>query len=176
MQAFRLAVRRAAPSWSDGLSAKAMVLDNSRSDPALRLGAVDALVGYHLRRANTAMGNDFARAIEGTGLRQVLFGILSVVAANAGINQAAVGRLLGIHRANMVVLVNELIEKGWIARRADDADRRAFVLHLTPEGDGVFADAERRLHAHEASLLADLDAAERAQLIALLSRIASHEA
>ncbi|AMB47068.1 MULTISPECIES: MarR family winged helix-turn-helix transcriptional regulator [Methylobacteriaceae] len=156
--------------------AKATELVIAPADLQPRLGAIEDLVGYHLRRASTAVRNDFARVIEGSGMRQVLFGILSVVEANPGINQGAIGRVLGIHRANMVVLVNELIEKGWISRRADEADRRAFVLDLTPEGQAVFAEVRRQLHAHEATLLAELDAAECAQLIALLRRIGSKDA
>ena len=54
------------------------------------LGALESLVGYHLRRASSVFSNDFGRAIEGTGMRQVLFGILSVVGANKDINQGEV--------------------------------------------------------------------------------------
>ena len=65
------------------------------------IGILGDLVGYHLRRASTVIGNDFAVALDGTRIRQVLFAILSIVKHNPGINQGAVGRALGIQRANM---------------------------------------------------------------------------
>ncbi|MGY2051352.1 MarR family winged helix-turn-helix transcriptional regulator [Methylobacterium sp. JK268] len=148
---------------------------SAESDSTPALGEIETLVGYHLRRASAGMGADFARVLAGTGMRQVLYGILSIVAANPGINQGAVGRALGIKRANMVVLVNELLELGWIDRTVSSEDRRAFALALSPAGRTVFAAATERLRAHEEAMLAALSAGERAQLIGLLGRIAGRE-
>ena len=53
-------------------------------DEAASLGVLAELIGYRMRRASGVIGTDFARALEGTGIRQVLFGILSIVAANPG--------------------------------------------------------------------------------------------
>ena len=53
------------------------------TDP-VDLGALTSLVGYHLRRASSVFAVDFTRALEGTGMRQVPFGIMSVVGANPG--------------------------------------------------------------------------------------------
>ena len=55
------------------------------------IGVLQDLAGYHLRRAANAFAADFAQALEGTGVRQVLFGILVVVAANPGINREPPG-------------------------------------------------------------------------------------
>jgi len=135
------------------------------------LGVLDELIGYHLRRASAVLATDFARMLEGTDMRQVLFGILSIVRENPGINQGAVGRTLGIQRANMVGPVNDLAERGLIERKADKEDRRAFSLALTPKGEALFDDVLARIRAHEEAMLADLSTAERATLIDLLGRI-----
>jgi DNA-binding MarR family transcriptional regulator len=139
--------------------------------PPIDLGPIDSFIGYHMRRASAALGSDFARAVEGTGMRQVLFGILSVISANPGINQGSVGRVLGIQRPNMVTLVNELIQRDLVTRAVDTDDRRAFVLSLTPAGEAVVAETLARLRRHEERMLSDLSATERATLIRLLSRI-----
>lgn len=136
-----------------------------------KIGALAPLVGYHLRRASGVFSVDFAVAMEGSGLRQVPFAVLSVVAANPGINQGSVGRILSIKRANMVALINELIDRGLIDRSVDPGDRRAFVLTLTAAGDAALADALVRIDAHEARLLSEFTADERATLLDLLSRI-----
>lgn len=135
------------------------------------LGVLDELVGYHMRRASAVIGSDFARAIAGTGMRQVLFAILSVITANPGINQGAVGRALGIQRANMVSLVNELVDAGLVLRETAADDRRAFSLNLTPAGEEKVRHTLVRIRAHEDRLLSGLSAAERIQLVDLLARI-----
>ncbi|RHW19238.1 MarR family transcriptional regulator [Sphingomonas gilva] len=142
----------------------------------IALGILDDLAGYHLRRASSVFANDFARALAGTGMRQVLFGILSIIAANPRINQGNVGRALGIQRANMVSLVNELVDRDLVLREVAADDRRAFSLTLTPAGRKIVAQCVKLIEAHEARLLADLSAKERTALIAMLSRIEAKEA
>ena len=139
------------------------------------IGILEDLVGYHLRRASTVVGNDFALALDGTRIRQVLFAILSIVKHNPGINQGAVGRALGIQRAEMVSLINELVDRALVDRKTSSEDRRAFSLTLTGEGEAMFDDCVKRINAHEDSLLSDLSTDERALLIDLLSRIEAKE-
>lgn len=135
------------------------------------LGPLGALAGYHLRRASAAVGSDYFRTVEPDGMRQVLFGVLSVISANPGINQGNVGRILGIQRPNMVALVNELIANGWVTRTVDSVDRRAFILNLTPDGGKAIAATLTLIHEHEERMLRDLSTQERRTLIRLLGRI-----
>lgn len=145
-------------------------MSEAQETPSL-IGALSPLVGYHLRRASAVFSADFAVAVEGTGMRQVLMGILAVVAASPGINQGAVGRLLGIKRANMVSLITELVDSKLILRDTDPADRRAFALSITPEGLRLMTFCLRRIEAHERRLLEGFTAEETATLLDLLGRI-----
>ncbi|OAN62798.1 hypothetical protein A7X12_21710 [Sphingomonas sp. TDK1] len=135
------------------------------------LGALAPLVGYHLRRALSAFTADFTAAMDGTGLRQVPLAVLAIVQANPGINQGAAGRMLGIKRANMVALINDLVDKQLIERVVDSSDRRAFSLTLTQAGERAMADAIARIQAHERRMLSDMTEEERGLLLDLLSRI-----
>ncbi len=141
------------------------------TEPTPHTRTLGRLVGYRLRRASAVFASDFAITLEGTGIRQIPMGILAVVADNPGINQGTVGRLLGIKRANMVPLINELIEAGLIVRETDPSDRRAFTLAMSPAGSAMLADCVRRIEAHEVRLLDGFTAAERAMLLNLLERI-----
>jgi DNA-binding MarR family transcriptional regulator len=136
---------------------------------------LDGLVGYHLRRASSVFGSDFSRAVGGEGLRQVPFAILSVIAASPGIRQGAAGEALGIKRANMVVLINELVEAGYVDRSPAEDDRRAIALDLTSKGRATLTTATTRLIAHEDEILADFTAAERETLIRLIRRVEARE-
>lgn len=139
------------------------------------IGALASLAGYHLRRASTAFAVDFARALHGTQIRQVPFAILSVVAANPGISQGAVGRALGIQRANMVTLVIELVDRDLVARSASNDDRRLVALALTAAGTATLAACLALIRAHEEAMLGPLSPLERRQLSALLGKIAERD-
>lgn len=141
------------------------------SQPNSRLGVLDELTGYHLRRAFGAFGADFHIAMEGTGLRQVLFAILSIVSSSPGINQSRVGTLLGIKRANMVSLINELIDLGVIVRMEDPRDRRSMSLSVTPAGTALMREGLKKIRAHEERMLAGFTDDEKQLLLELLRRI-----
>lgn len=141
----------------------------------LHPSVLEGLIGYHLRRASSAVAADFARAVKGAGVRQVSFAVAAVIAANPGINQGAVGRALGVKRANMVALVNELVGAGIIDRRAARGDRRAFALTLTEEGERRYRSWVDRIRAHEDRLFAAFTPGERTILIELLSRLGEEE-
>jgi DNA-binding MarR family transcriptional regulator len=134
---------------------------------------LDHLVGYHLRRASNVFQTDFAATLAGTGIRQALFAILSVVHDNPGINQGLVGKQLGIQRANMVSLINELLDSALVTRAVSPEDRRAYELSLTAAGHETYVTCATAIAAHEDVLLANLSTDERAALIDLLIRIES---
>lgn len=138
---------------------------------AISYGPLDGFVGYHLRRASSVVAADFTKVMATTGVRQVPFAILSVIAANPTIHQGGVASALGIKRANMVVLINELVQAGMVRRETSAADGRYFCLHLTEHGTAVFDEAVERIRVHEDRLLGGLTADERTSLIELLGRI-----
>ena len=146
-------------------------MEHAAEAETVSLSVLDTLVGYHLRRTSSRFAADFADALGDLGMRQVLFGILSTLRDNPGINQGAAGRVLGIQRPNMVSLVNDLVERGFVERRVARDDRRAFELRLTPAGERQIDLALARIRQHEDDLLRSLTAAERGTLIDLLSRI-----
>jgi DNA-binding MarR family transcriptional regulator len=141
----------------------------------ISLGVLRNLVGYHLRRATGAFASDFSRTLEGTGMRQVLFGILSVIDANPGTSQGIAGKALGIQRANMVTLISDLVDQGLANRRVSKTDRRAFELSITPAGTKMLAQCLKKIERHEARMLSDFNSEELATLLDLLSRIEARE-
>lgn len=138
---------------------------------ATRLTLLDGFVGYHLRRTSQRFAAGFAETVGPMGMRQVLFGVLTVVHDNPGIRQGAAGEALGIQRANMVALVNELVDRGLVERRVSDTDRRAFALELTAAGAVLVERGVERIRANEDALMGGLSTRERATLLDLLSRL-----
>jgi DNA-binding MarR family transcriptional regulator len=132
---------------------------------------LESLVGYCLRRASNAVMADFMAAVAELGLRPALFAMLAVAREHPGINQSALGRALGIQRANLVPLIGELAGRGLIERRPAAHDRRALAIHVTEAGSKLLDDAERRVRPHEERMLRGLSAQERASLRDMLNRI-----
>ncbi len=71
---------------------------------------------------------------------------------------------------NVVLLLNELEDMGYVARRRDPDDRRRHLVELTKEGSNALSSAERAQETIEDDVLRALDPGERAILWQLLTR------
>jgi DNA-binding MarR family transcriptional regulator len=74
----------------------------------------------------------------------------------------------------MVGQVDDLEDRGLVARRRHPGDRRAHTVHLTTAACDLLAQAQPTADEHDAELLVGLDEAERRQLVSLLQRLAQH--
>lgn len=75
---------------------------------------------------------------------------------------------------NVTWLVSALARDGHVQRRADDTDRRAAVVRLTPAGRRHFLAMAAAHEALVSDLLRGLSAAERRTLHALLGTVKQH--
>lgn len=87
--------------------------------------------------------------------------------------QHALGEALSLDPSNVVGLLNELEERGLIARRRDPADRRRHIVSLSDQGENELALSDSQFGAIEDSLLKALTSEERATLYDLLVRAVS---
>ncbi|WP_338446381.1 MarR family transcriptional regulator [Pelagerythrobacter marensis] len=142
-----------------------------RENADQQIGPLADILGYHFRRAWNVLRKDFEASVHDLGVRQAHIGILSVIRANPGINQGLAGRTLDIQRANMVALISELSDAGWVARGEDPGDRRAIALSLTPEGEKLLSKALERIEVHENRVFSVLSARERQSLLEMLQRL-----
>ena len=137
----------------------------------LRLDAVDGMLGYNLRRAQVVVFQAFTEAFEAKDIRPVQFTLLLLLADNPGAKHVQLAGVLGIRRANMVALVNDLEARGLVRREANPEDRRAHALFLTNNGER-FTDELRRLHDdYERRIRDRLGAAEFDKLVSLLGAL-----
>jgi DNA-binding MarR family transcriptional regulator len=144
---------------------------SSRSAATVDRGILDELLGYHLRRAQAAVFNDFMRTMAEDQITPGQFGVLTLIDRNPDLNQSALARILGIERSTMVAVIDRLEERRLVARKESAADRRSNVLGLTAPGKALLATVEPKVRRHEKHISADLDADEVRALIGLLRRI-----
>jgi DNA-binding MarR family transcriptional regulator len=95
-----------------------------------------------------------------------------VIGANPGINQSVLGRVLGIARSGAMALANWLEVRGWVERRRQQDDGRAWGLHLTRRGETLVERMRRAVLAEDRRRSAVLTAGERRALLRLLDKLA----
>jgi DNA-binding MarR family transcriptional regulator len=98
-------------------------------------------------------------------------GILTMVTELEPMTQKALADALRIDRTTMVTLLDDLEDKGYVARQRHPRDRRAYLVHPTNSGRTAKIAAVRILDEQQRRFLAPLTHAERRQLAALLKRL-----
>jgi DNA-binding MarR family transcriptional regulator len=130
-------------------------------------------VGFTISTAGYAIARRFREILAPLQLEPREFGLLRAVAAAEGLSQQAIGERLQIPASRMVAFVDALAARGLLERRQNPEDRRAHALYLTAEGHRLLEQAFTLAVAHERDICADLSPSERAQLLALLQRVAA---
>jgi DNA-binding MarR family transcriptional regulator len=136
-------------------------------------GMLPLLLGYSLRRTQSAVFGDFAAtfAKAGEALTPGEFGLLVLVERNAGLSQMALARALGIDRSTLVPILNRLQGRGLLVRRASPTDGRTHALGLTPLGEKALGRFAKLVKAHEKRIASGLSSVEMLKLIELLEKV-----
>jgi DNA-binding MarR family transcriptional regulator len=142
--------------------------DSPRGRPALDRDVLDRHLGYFIRRFQVWIFQDFIRSLTSADLRPGQFSVLVVIGANSGLSQAQVAAELGIERARLVRLLDELGRRGLIERTAAANDRRAHALRLTPAGETTLARVKRLAARHEARVEQTLGRRQRKLMLDML--------
>ncbi|WP_181763395.1 MarR family transcriptional regulator [Mesorhizobium sp. B2-4-15] len=151
-------------------------LHNGRAGPdVLPDDALDAQIGYNLKRASAFALNDFVIELADAGLRPVTYGMLALIDERPGIRAAKLCRLLGMKSANMAPLLAELEERGLVERDDHAEDRRVRMLTLTRAATQAMPGWRQQVRRHEDRFLHRLTKKERATLLRLLRLIWTDE-
>ena len=135
------------------------------------IGALDAILGFHLRLAHGAVQRHFADHFADLDLTQKQVSVLWLAHDQPGIAQTDLSRRLQMDRATTMAIVHALERRDLLARGPAETDRRRIALSLTPEGQALLGTARKAIETHEAWLKERFTRTETAQLIALLKRI-----
>lgn len=151
--------------------------DGARSRAAraggLDRGLLPSLLGYVIRRAQSAVFEDFAATFDkaGEALTPGEFGLLVLVDRNAGLSQTTLARALGIDRSTLVPILDRLQSRGFLARHRSPTDGRTHALVLTTPGSKALARYTRLVASHERRIASGLSASEIQALIGLLDKV-----
>jgi DNA-binding MarR family transcriptional regulator len=145
------------------------MLDVPETD--LQLGPLSQFLGYHLRLAQEAAFQAFARRVNTTGLRSGYFSVLLLIGLNPGITQTALSRATARDKSTLTPTLRLLENRKLIKREQFKNDRRSYMLRLTAEGEKAAEELMRHARFHEHELSRIVGDEKSAEFIAILRRI-----
>jgi DNA-binding MarR family transcriptional regulator len=107
------------------------------------------------------------------GIRLKQFIALDYLREQGGTTQQHLGETLHLDKNNCVILLNDLEEDGYVARRRDPTDRRRHLVEMTSEGEKALEEAEVKLETLEEQVIGNLTDDERGTLRDLLAKALS---
>jgi DNA-binding MarR family transcriptional regulator len=123
---------------------------------------------YVINRAAQRLRERVEAALLPMGLRRRHYASLAVIGTEGRLSQQELGNRIPIDRATMVMVVDDLERLGLVERRQDPADRRAYHILLTANGERALEQAKLRVAGAEVEGLAPLSAEQRRQLDGLV--------
>jgi DNA-binding MarR family transcriptional regulator len=138
----------------------------------LSYGDLDEHFGYVLRRAQLAGFEAFHRATARLDITPARYTALTIVGANPGLTQSALGAALGTARSGAMMVVNWMEKRGLVERRHRPDDGRSWGLYLTPQGERKLRELNRQVRANDAAFAARLAPREQRTLKKLLGKLA----
>ncbi|CAN5184019.1 MarR family transcriptional regulator [soil metagenome] len=135
----------------------------------------DDLSGTHLWlvlwRAARAVEEHAARSVSNSELCASDFGVLEALLHKGALPVGAIGKKVLLTSGSITTAVDRLARRGLVERRDAPADRRARIVHLTPEGRKFIKRAFAQHAADMEQASAALNENERKTLLRLLKKL-----
>lgn len=116
----------------------------------------------------------FDDRVRNLGLTAVQARLLLALDRHPDCNQGFYADRLEVEPITLTRIVDRMEAAGWIERRADPADRRARILHLTDKARDTVAQVEAIVERLVSDMLTGLSKQDQRQLGELLDRIGSN--
>jgi DNA-binding MarR family transcriptional regulator len=132
--------------------------------------------GHLIRRAHQLAVAIFMEETCDFDVTPVQFAMLNALIDKPGEDQVTLSATVAFDAATSGSVIGRLEAKGWIRREPDAQDKRRKLLWVTADGEKAARQMKRCVSKAQARILGTLDAAESAQLVALLGKlVAGHE-
>jgi DNA-binding MarR family transcriptional regulator len=106
----------------------------------------------------------------GHDLTPVQYASLSAIKAHPGVDQVTLAGLIAYDRTTITGVVDRLVQKGLLTRRANSGDRRVRELQITEEGRRVLCQIEPAVQAAQRIMLRGLTTDEANEFLRLLRK------
>lgn len=131
-------------------------------------------LGFLMGDVSRLLRKRFDARAQTLGLTRAQWRVLARLRRREGINQKELAEILEIESITLGRHIDRLEAKGWVERRPDPDDRRAWKLYLDPSVKPVLAQMRKLSEATRKEALKGFDDGESEQLIDLLLRVKSN--
>lgn len=146
-------------------------VDGRRAGDAIDYGPLENWAGFHLRRAQTASFQAFAREAKHVDLSPGRFATLLLIGRNPGISQTTLSRAVGSDKSTLTFALDDLVRRGFVSRVRLRKDRRAYCLSLTAAGEKMLAELTECAKRHDRNLDRIIGPRDRATFLKILRQI-----
>jgi len=127
--------------------------------------------GFMLSWLADLAGQEYEQVLATIGIQAQHLGILTLLEDEGPLVQARIGERLSLVKHMIVALLNDLEEWGLAERRPHPTDRRAFLIHITPDGLQRLRQAEEVSRDFAQIFFAELTSEEQQLFHSFLSRL-----
>ncbi|MDQ1538800.1 MAG: hypothetical protein QOE58_3193 [Actinomycetota bacterium] len=128
-------------------------------------------IPFLLARARARTSGEANRRLAQVDLNVRTYSVLSLACSGMSPSQRELGDFLNLDPSQIVVLVDELQNRGAVKREADLRDRRSRLIVGTPAGRRLLRRAAGLIDHATAHMLQALDPEEQRTLLGLLTRV-----
>lgn len=134
---------------------------------------LDRTFGFLVHDIGRLMRREFERRVRDMGFTRNQWRVLAHLRRVDGINQSQLADRMDVEPISLVRLLDKLEAGGYVQRRQDPQDRRAYLLYLTERAVPLIDRLEAISVDLRHEMLGDFTQAERDALIDMLMRIKS---
>jgi DNA-binding MarR family transcriptional regulator len=127
-------------------------------------------VGYWLRYVSNAVSAEFARRVEAEGITVSEWVVLRVLYDYDEMQPKELAAAMGMTKGPVSRLIDRLLAKKLIARRAHESDGRAQVVRLTSAGRGLVPTLAKLADVNDAEFFAHFSEEEKQRLVAAMRK------
>ena len=130
-------------------------------------------VGFLVHDIARLLRARFDARAQGLGLTRAQWRVLIHLGPREGINQKALAEILELDTVTLSRHIDRLEAAGWVERRADPADRRAWLIYLSKTAGPTLDRMEELAVETQAEALGALSPADQERLLTMLSAVKS---
>jgi DNA-binding MarR family transcriptional regulator len=134
-------------------------------------GPLDGWVGFHLRLAQNASFQAFAREARGIDVSPGRFATLMLIGLNPGISQTALSRANARDKSSLTPVLEDLERRKLIRRVRPKSDRRSYRLLLTSAGERLLKQLTACATTHDRNLDRIIGLRERERFLRTLKKL-----
>ena len=135
---------------------------------------LDRSLGFLLGDSSRLLRKRFDRLARSFGMTRAQWGVIAVLRRDEGINQTAMADIMDIEPITLGRHIDRLEEAGWVERRPDPDDRRAWRIFLTDKVQPVLEEMENIAIEVRNDAMVDFSSMERERFIDNLIRVKSN--